>query len=128
MATLAKTAGENLMVVWIYILVILASAMLFIPLWAEVLRVAGHMEVNYRGRAIPQSMGGIFPPVYLVSAAWANWTGLIPRELLLRTLIVVVGLGVLGLVDDVWGDSKSKGFGGHLRSLIFHNQIGRAHV
>lgn len=111
------------MAVWIYLCLILTSAMLFIPLWSEALRLADHTQVNYQGRAIPQSMGGIFPPVYLVSAAWANWTGLIPWDILLRTLVVVAGLGVLGLVDDIWGDAKAKGFGGHMRSLISHGQV-----
>ena len=111
------------MTLLIYIVVILAASLLLLPLWAEVLRMAGHMEMNYRGRVIPQSMGAVFPPVLLMASGWARWSGLISGDMLSRTLIVALGLGILGLLDDIWGDSHSKGFGGHFRSLLFNGEV-----
>lgn len=110
------------MAVFMYIMLILVTALVSIPLWAEVLRMAGHLQTNYRGRTIPQSMGGIFPPVFLVAAAWARWLDLVPSGMLVRALIVTVGFGVLGLIDDIWGDDKAKGLGGHFKRLLFHGE------
>ncbi|MDW7652359.1 MAG: hypothetical protein SCM57_13620, partial [Bacillota bacterium] len=101
-----------------YLVVILAGSLIIIPLWADVLRMAGHLEPNYRGRAIPQSMGAIYTPVFILAAGWALWWGLVPADILLRALIVAVGMGLLGLVDDIWGDARAKGFAGHFRRLI----------
>lgn len=111
------------MTILIYMLIIIIASLLLIPLWADVLRLAGHLEVNYRGRAIPQSMGGIFAPVFLVAMAWARWTGLVPAAYIARMMIVVLGLGILGLVDDIWGDSRTKGFGGHFRVFIQEGRV-----
>jgi hypothetical protein len=106
------------MELFLYLAVILAASLLLTPLWAEVLRMAGHMEQNYRGRWIPQSMGGIYSPVFILAAGWAGYSGLVPGDILIRALIVTVGLSLLGLVDDIWGDGKSKGFSGHFRKFF----------
>jgi hypothetical protein len=102
----------------IYIVIIVAVSLVAVPLWGEILRSAGHLEVNYMGRAIPQSMGAIIPIVFLVAALWARWTGLLTIDLVVRMAIVVLGLGILGLLDDIWGDSRTKGFAGHFRQFF----------
>lgn len=111
------------MVLVIYIAIILAAALLFTPIWADIVQMAGHYQENYRGRQVPQSMGGILPPVFLVAAMWGRWTGLLATDMLLRMLIVTIGFGILGLLDDIWGDSHSKGFGGHIRRFVMQGQI-----
>ena len=111
------------MTLLLYIIIILAAAKLLLPLWVEVAKMAGHLEKNYRGQAIPQSMGAVFPPVLLLALGWARWAGLLPEELVVRTIIVALGLGVLGLLDDIWGNSASKGFGGHFRRLLFNGEV-----
>lgn len=111
------------MPLFLYLLFTLAAAMLAVPLWADLLRLSGHLEMNYRGRSIPQSMGGVYAPVFLLAAGWAGWTGLVQADLLRRAVIVVLGLGITGLVDDIWGDAKTKGFSGHFRELLFRGRV-----
>jgi UDP-GlcNAc:undecaprenyl-phosphate/decaprenyl-phosphate GlcNAc-1-phosphate transferase len=106
------------MAAMVYILIILAASLAGLPLWAELLRMAGHLEINYRGRSVPQSMGAVYPPVFLLAALWARWTGLLGAEIVARMSVVVLGLGIIGLVDDIWGDKRVKGFAGHFRSLL----------
>ena len=101
-----------------YLVISLFSAMLFSPLWAELACFAGHLAPNYCGRAIPHSMGAIFMPVFLSAAAWAYVTDLLVPTVMWRTLLVVFAFGLLGLVDDIWGDRRSKGFTGHFSRLL----------
>ena len=107
----------------VYFIVIIVASLVLIPLWSELMRRVRHLEVNYRGRAIPQSMGGVYPLVFLPAAVWADRVGLIPAEFLVRMLTMTVGFGVLGLVDDIWSDGRDKGFGGHFRRFISHAQV-----
>ncbi|EEG78304.1 hypothetical protein [Dethiobacter alkaliphilus] len=111
------------MILFFYLVITLAATVLLLPVWADMLRLAGHLETNFRGRPIPQSMGGIFLPVFLIAAGWARWAELVSADFVDRSLIVVLGLGILGLLDDVWGDGSSKGFGGHFRRLVFNGEI-----
>lgn len=111
------------MTTFFYITISVGVSLLLVPLWADMLRLAGHLQTNYCGRAIPQSMGGIFVPVFLVSAVWAQWTGIIPAAHLMRMVIVTVGLGILGLIDDIWGDERSRGFGGHFRAFVREGRV-----
>jgi UDP-N-acetylmuramyl pentapeptide phosphotransferase/UDP-N-acetylglucosamine-1-phosphate transferase len=120
---MGKQAGETGMTTLVYLVVSFLAALLLIPFWAELMRLVRHLEVNYRGRTIPQSMGGVYPLVFLLAAAWANRTGLISSEFLIRMMIVTVGFGVLGLVDDIWGDGSDKGFGGHFRRFFSYGQV-----
>lgn len=111
------------MTILVYLVVIFVASLLLLPFWAELMRWGRHLEVNYRGRFIPQSMGGVYPLVFLLAAAWANRAGLISTEFLIRMMLVTVGLGVLGLVDDIWGNDRDKGFGGHLKRFFSYGQV-----
>lgn len=106
-----------------FLVIALTASIMLLPFWAEVLRMAGHMETNFRGRSIPQSMGGLLIPVFALSGAWALLTGLLPAGYVARALVVVAGLGLLGLTDDIWGDGKSRGFGGHFRRLFRQGEL-----
>ncbi|NLM46599.1 MAG: hypothetical protein GX200_07345 [Firmicutes bacterium] len=106
-----------------YLVLSLLAAMLFAPLWAELACLAGHLAPNYRGRAIPQSMGAIFLPVFLLAAAWAYVTELLAASVLWRALLVVFAFGLLGLADDIWGDRRSKGFTGHFARFFREGSI-----
>ncbi len=89
-----------------------------------VLRRLGRVERNFRGDLIPASYGVIpliwFATVALVyrssSHRWfsGSSTGL---------AAVVVGFGLLGLADDVWGDKSIKGLKGHLRAALTERRI-----
>lgn len=111
------------MAVFLYIALTLAAVILLVPIWADMLRAAGHMKSNYCAKSIPQSMGSILLPIFLLSAALALWSGIIPPVILRRAAIVVFGMGLLGLLDDIWGDEKSRGFKGHFLRLFRHGEI-----
>lgn len=111
------------MEIFMYLAVSILSAVLFVPLFDELLRSVGHLQQNYRGKMIPQSMGIVYLPVFFLSAVWANFAGIIPTIILPRFALIVAGLGVLGMVDDIWGDSRARGFGGHIKRLLFHGEI-----
>jgi UDP-GlcNAc:undecaprenyl-phosphate/decaprenyl-phosphate GlcNAc-1-phosphate transferase len=97
-------------------------------LWHVMRPVFAHPALareNVRGRAVPTAGGlvvvlAVFVPVALVQLAWfARWPDL-PAEMRsgwFPILIVVLGFGLLGLVDDLLGDHSSRGFTGHLRAL-----------
>jgi len=78
----------------------------------------GHLKENYQGKRIPQSMGIAFLPVYGVASIWAARKGLMAGELLIAAFLLVYGLCILGVLDDLWGDNSSKGFAGHFRQLL----------
>ncbi len=107
----------------LYLPVTLAAVVMLLPVWAELVKISGHMEANYRGRSVPQSMGGVLVPVFAASSAWALLTGLLPAGLLLRAAVTVAGFGLLGFADDIWGDGRSRGFGGHFRRLWRNGEV-----
>jgi UDP-GlcNAc:undecaprenyl-phosphate GlcNAc-1-phosphate transferase len=80
---------------------------------------------NYRGAPIVTAAGIVIPLVLVAFEAAAvlaatmdlqlNDATLAPRRMV---LVVALGLGFLGLLDDVAGAGESGGFRGHLRSLV----------
>ncbi|HHX74434.1 MAG TPA: hypothetical protein GX699_05985 [Firmicutes bacterium] len=108
---------------FLYLVISLADALLAAPLWAELACLAGHLAPNYRGKAIPQSMGTIFLPVFLPAAAWAHATELLAPHMLWRTLLIVFAFGLLGLADDIWGNPRAKGFSGHFTRLLREGSV-----
>lgn len=106
------------MAVILYAVIILGGAAILLPFWAEAAKKLGLVRLNYRGLPTVQSMGVVFIALFPAAGLWARTSGLIPAGLLSRFVIVVIGFGLLGLLDDILGDGKSKGFGGHLRRLF----------
>jgi UDP-GlcNAc:undecaprenyl-phosphate/decaprenyl-phosphate GlcNAc-1-phosphate transferase len=123
MAALAEESEAVRMAVFIFIVISLITALLLVPLWAEMLRVIGHMQENYRGRSVPQSMGSVLLPVYAIAGGWALLTGILPFSVLGRAAVIVFGLGLVGLLDDMWGDNRTRGFTGHFRRLLEQGEI-----
>ncbi|HYF45442.1 MAG TPA: hypothetical protein VD926_04480 [Acidimicrobiales bacterium] len=79
---------------------------------------------NHRGRTVPTAAGLVVPLAVLASETalqvaesldWEpNAVTDAPRA---AVLILVLGLGLLGLLDDLAGAGESGGFSGHLRAL-----------
>lgn len=105
----------------------LVTAILW-PMAGSAFDVDALRRTNYRGAAVLTGAGVLIPvTVVLVAAAArivvaaddviASWD-----QLTAATLVACLGLGLLGLFDDVVGAGQSGGFGGHLAEL------GRGHV
>ncbi|MBS4023097.1 MAG: hypothetical protein KGZ79_11875 [Dethiobacter sp.] len=107
----------------IFFAISLVAALLILPFLLNILRYLGHLQKNYTGRDIPQSMGSVLMPVYALAVAWALFTGLLPYGLVLRAAIIVFGFGLAGLADDMFGDDRARGFAGHFRSVLAHGEI-----
>lgn len=79
---------------------------------------------NYRGRTIITGAGLLVPLVVVAFEAAADLAATFDVQLNASTvgprravLVVALGLGALGLLDDLAGEGESGGFRGHLRAL-----------
>jgi UDP-GlcNAc:undecaprenyl-phosphate GlcNAc-1-phosphate transferase len=114
-----------------------------IPAWAmkrllPVLEAASQQVTNYRGRRIPTGLGlvwivwaaGVGAAGAVVGVAWVTYYNYVhgaAQAWILSSpwsdavsgisLLLVIGAVAFGLVDDMFGANRSKGFAGHLRAL-----------
>ena len=79
---------------------------------------------NHRGLSVPTAVGLILPLAVLASESALALAGALDWEPNAVTdgpraavLILALGLGLLGLLDDLAGEGESGGFSGHLRAL-----------
>lgn len=79
---------------------------------------------NFAGRLIPTAFGMMF---VLAADAYYSFRALLPnpyyQKLPLIYLLVAVGFGALGLVDDLAGDRSAGGFLGHFRKLFRERRL-----
>ncbi|BCW97323.1 MAG: hypothetical protein KatS3mg024_0150 [Armatimonadota bacterium] len=109
------------------------QAALLALVWGAVLtlfcRIAlgrfGRRVTNFRGDCVPSGYG-----VYV--AAWgcalplgvlASGDHSIKPGITLAFLVTAGSLGLLGFLDDAFGEHGSGGFGGHLRTLVRHGRV-----
>lgn len=91
---------------------------LMTPVFAQPL----FQRTNFRDAVVPVGVGVILP-IVLVAAAAVLVVGEsfdvveTPLDALAITVAAATGFALLGLLDDVAGDTSSKGFAGHLRAL-----------
>lgn len=72
---------------------------------------------NYRGHVLPTA-AGIVLPVAVVVVEGARSLGSAITAPRLATVTAAVGLGLLGLFDDLVGTGDARGFRGHVSSLV----------
>ncbi len=89
----------------------------------QILKRTGRMERNFRGDEIPTSFGALIAIWAIPMLLTDRWLFPDRREERLLWVVCVAGFGLLGLIDDVWGDKKVKGLRGHLRCLIRDRRI-----
>lgn len=81
-------------------------------------------RTNYRGRDVAIAGGLVLVVATLVGevllSALARYseTALDVREARRAVVAAVVGFGLLGLIDDLTGDTSTTGYRGHLRALL----------
>lgn len=85
-----------------------ALALVLLPPTLRLLARVGLVRQNFRGETIPVGYG---VALCVPGAIFAGFTG---GGILGAGL---VGFFVLGLIDDLYGDRRAGGFGGHLREL-----------
>ncbi len=88
------------------------------PVVERALRHAGRVEANFRGERIPQSFGlvillwsGLMLPIMAILFPAGRHTDLL-------WLCCVLGFGMLGWIDDVWGTKRIKGLKGHFQAAL----------
>lgn len=93
-------------------------ALLVQGLWLGMLRGAGLVEKNYLGKEIPLGVG----PLFLGAALFAFWLGelfkLVAFEAFFPYLLLLVGMVLLGFIDDTLGSGDARGFRGHFKNLF----------
>lgn len=79
----------------------------------------GAVRTNYRGKAVPTAVGlafllGAVGGVGLLTA-WGGIVDPAPGPVLLAAML---GAGLLGLLDDLIGQTRVKGFRGHIKAFL----------
>lgn len=87
------------------------------------LRRTGCTAHNYRGDLIPVMFGLsiVLSSLLLLGIVIRLLPG--SREIILRWVVLVIGFGILGFIDDKWGDKKVKGLRGHLRAALLEHRV-----
>lgn len=79
---------------------------------------AGVTRKNYRGEDIPIGLGIAYSISYVFSLIISSlYFKSSPQGILVITL-GVLGMAFVGLMDDLIGDTKTKGFKGHMKALL----------
>lgn len=76
----------------------------------------GLVRTNYRGRPVPTGAGIVMPIAALAVEAARLLSGHRLSPARGAVLLVAVGFGALGFLDDVAGTAADRGFRGHLRA------------
>lgn len=91
---------------------ILVATVLLAPFLTRLLcHWLGLVKPNFRGERIPSALGLTFVLIAAVHLALADIA-------LARPLVVLLAFGLLGFIDDRWGNRSVGGFRGHLKSLF----------
>ncbi len=103
------------------LLLTLAALLLLLilpPLLGWTLRRTGRVEANFRGERVLQSYGVVI--VAIAGLLFGLRAELFPalRAASLIWLVGILGFGALGLLDDVRGDKRIKGLGGHFQAAF----------
>lgn len=93
-----------------------ALALLLLPRLIRTIEKSGFVVANYQGVMIPNAAGVVFILLYPAVLFLSAYFGLLSSSLdkVFLFIFLTVFVGVLGFLDDSWGDHGVKGFHGHL--------------
>ena len=98
----------------------LASIVVMVPALRTVtkyLNRAPHVRANYRGRPVVATGGIVLTLALVIGIAWTQLSDRPTRVAVVMTL-AGLSMGLLGYVDDVYGDRHAGGLLGHARALL----------
>jgi UDP-N-acetylmuramyl pentapeptide phosphotransferase/UDP-N-acetylglucosamine-1-phosphate transferase len=89
------------------------------PYLLNFLNSVGSLAFNYRGREVTNLTGLLFIPVWFIPIMFLSliWSAKIPSFLWAFSLLIL-GIGLCGFLDDLYGDRTTTGLSGHLKSLV----------
>lgn len=117
------------------LLVSFVLTLLLQPFLLRMVKEAGFMRENYCHELIPVSMGIIFIfGGFITNILMIVWNRLVDNDLqgysssldeknMLLLFMAVLAMGLLGLIDDVWGSRSTTGLKGHLLKLVRERQL-----
>jgi UDP-GlcNAc:undecaprenyl-phosphate GlcNAc-1-phosphate transferase len=118
----------NLMIFLRYFLLLTVSALsalFLLPYLKELLIDSNLIKPNYRGEMIPAAAGLLFIMIlpFTVGAGFLLEIKSFDSRHAVLFLVVVLGMGFAGLVDDCLGNHQVKGFKGHLRAFFKERKL-----
>ncbi len=93
-----------------------------LPSIKEMLVEAGFVRPNFRKESIPLGVGLVFYLSALVVIAAGAIGGLVYKDAY-SFLFAVGGMGLFGLIDDVFGTRGASGLKGHFKKLFIQREI-----
>ncbi len=103
-------------IIW-YVAVVVAGVTVFKVL-TKTLSRAGHVRINFQGRNIPTSLGTGFVLLTMLMAAVVTVLPIEDPKCIIPSLfIVIVGFGLLGMLDDLVAGREAGGLAGHLSRI-----------
>lgn len=100
-------------------LVSIVTTLIVTPFIFDMLLNNGSIALNYRGEKIPIGMGLLFVIVQsLLMFSATLYLINIEKNIILSYIICIILIGLIGMLDDLIGETDIKGFKGHIKSLF----------
>lgn len=88
------------------------------PLILDMFKNSKTTKLNYRNENIPIAMGLLFIFIQFISLSLVLFIGEKFSQYIILYLFSITLMGMIGLLDDLIGDEKVKGFKGHIKSFF----------
>jgi len=94
---------------------------IFMPYTLKIFGTLEWTKENFMGREIPIGIGIFLLPLGVIIPFL--WHGSISLSAIIFYGTALMIIGFVGLYDDIFGDTKIKGFKGHFKNLLFERKI-----